>query len=61
MFVKLNEKQVNTKSTKIIELLNENNINIEECLVKKNGVIVTENDKIKENDKIETIPVRTGG
>lgn len=45
----------------IMELLEMFDFNSEEVVVKRNGMIVPEEEKLKDGDEIEVIPVVSGG
>ncbi|MFH8080899.1 MAG: MoaD/ThiS family protein [Candidatus Aenigmatarchaeota archaeon] len=49
------------KNMSIIELAKKNNIILPNYVVKINGELVPEDEKIKENDKIEFIRITSGG
>lgn len=49
------------KTIKAVDLLNKMNINPEIILISKNGKIVTEEDFIENNDKIELLKIISGG
>lgn len=61
MFVWLNRKKVRTKSKTVGELLKENGLCVEDYIIEKNGAIVPQTEKLKQNDKIRTIKIISGG
>ncbi|MBS3165810.1 MoaD/ThiS family protein [Candidatus Woesearchaeota archaeon] len=61
VFIERENRNVNIKALSVIELLKKLRINKEVVLVVKNGVLVTEEEKLNEKDKIELISVISGG
>ena len=61
VFIERENKNLIIKALSVIELLNNLKINKEVVLVVKNGVLVTEDEKLDEKDKIELISVISGG
>jgi thiamine biosynthesis protein ThiS len=61
MNVVFNKKQHETKAGTINELLKEMDVNPETVIVKKNGEIVSETEKLKDGDAIETLKIISGG
>ena len=47
--------------TKIIDLLKDLETNPETVVVKRNGIVVPEEEELSDNDEIEVIPVVSGG
>jgi thiamine biosynthesis protein ThiS len=59
---KLKTKEMKVKNgSKIADVLKELGINRETVLVRRNGKIVPEEEKIKDRDKIEVIRITSGG
>ena len=50
-----------TENTKIEDILKKENIPTETVVIKQNGVTVTEDEDINDNDEIEIIKVIYGG
>jgi len=61
VFIERENRNVNIKALSVVELLRKLKINKEVVLVVKNGVLVTEDEKLNEKDKIELISVISGG
>ena len=61
VFIERENRNVNVKAKNVSELLKNLKINKEVVLVVKNGVLVTEEEKLNEKDKIELISVISGG
>lgn len=61
----MEEDRTETRSlspeSSIIDLLEELNRNPESVVVKRNGKIVTEEEKVEEGDEVTIIPVVSGG
>ncbi|MEM1988913.1 MAG: MoaD/ThiS family protein [Candidatus Woesearchaeota archaeon] len=53
--------QKNVDKIKVIDLLKELNINLEEVLVTKNDELVDENEILENDDKVKIISVISGG
>ncbi len=61
VFIERENKNLNVKAKDVVELLKNLKINKEVVLVVKNGVLVTEDEKLNSKDKIELISVISGG
>ncbi|HID60292.1 MAG TPA: sulfur carrier protein ThiS [Hadesarchaea archaeon] len=49
------------KKTKIADLLKQLGLNRETVVVKLNGKIVTEDERLSDGDSVEILPIVTGG
>lgn len=59
---KKNIKEIEyTEDTTIEDILKKEEINIERVLIKQNGVTVTKEENVSDNDEIEIIKVIYGG
>ena len=54
-------KSIKTKAKTVIELLRELKINPETILITRNNEVITEDEKISEDDKLEILSVISGG
>ena len=61
VFIERENRNVNVKAKNVSELLKNLKINKEVVLVVKNNVLVTEDEKLNEDDKIELVSVISGG
>lgn len=61
VFIERENKNVNVKAKNVTELLKNLKINKEVVLVVKNGVLVTEDEKLEENDNVGLVSVISGG
>ena len=61
VFIERENKNVNVNASKVNELLKTLNISKEVVLVVKNGVLVTEDESLSDNDKVDLISVISGG
>jgi sulfur carrier protein ThiS len=49
------------KDTTVEEVLRDNDINLEEVIVRKGDLILTEKDPLEQGDEIEAIRIVSGG
>ncbi len=61
VFIERENRNINVKAGNVKELLKNLNISKEVVLVVKNGVLVTEEEDLSDNDKVELISVISGG
>jgi sulfur carrier protein ThiS len=54
-------KEIDKKLERVVDIFKELNLNPEEYIVIRNGEVLTEDEKLEENDKIELIRVISGG
>ncbi len=61
VYLEREQKTMQAKPGKALEVIKELGLNPEEFLVIKNGVLVAEDEELEENDDIKIIPVISGG